>query len=721
MQIAKQRCEKGKKVRIQKKKERGVVSMRNNRKYAVMGTAMVLMITMAVMPIGTGMSFGMTVKELETEEEDTDNTEDEMVIEDGVLVKYTGSEKEVEIPDNVIVIGESAFADCDSIESIFVPGSVEKIEDYAFYGCRNLVNVDMEEGVTSIGYAAFYKTNLESVDLPFSMSYLGEYSFSQCSNLTDITIENGVISIGEGAFYLDDRVTIYCCSGSYVQQYAIDRQINYVLMDDETETSEPTITETPKTTKIPTLKPTKTPNITLEPTETPPTEEPLETKEPVTTLEPMENGLIVENETVIGYVGEDSTVIIPDEIINIGDKAFSGKTNISVLVLPEGIENIGQEAFANCTGLSNVIIPSSVVGIEKGAFSGCTNLRNIILPEDINELKDGTFSDCTNLKNVVLPQELIKIGQNVFLNCDNLQSIVLTDNLDAIGKGAFSGCSSLSDIRLPETVSSIGENAFYNCDNLASVIISRETKEIGKSAFDNCPCIIIYGERGSYAETYAGWYGIAFISTDEDLEDEDLEDDDTGEEEVKVTASPVKLSAPVKVACAESSGKYIKISWKKVTKANKYYVYRSTKKNSGYKKIKAVSSNYLLDQTVKKGIVYYYKVIAHGTGNYKDSGYSKIISGMIPKEPIKLTVKKGPAASIKISWKKDKSNTAYEIYSMSGKKGTYKKIAVCKGNKYTNKKLSGKKTYYYKVRAYKTMNGKKYYSSWSNVKKITLK
>lgn len=443
------------------------------------------------------------------------------------------------------------------------------------------------------------------------MSCLGEYSFSQCSNLTDITIENGVISIGEGAFYLDDRVTIYCCSGSYVQQYAIDGQINYVLMDDETETSEPTITETPKTTKIPSLKPTKTPNITLEPTETPPTEEPLETKELVTTLEPMKNGLIVENETVIGYVGEDSTVIIPDGIINIGDKAFSGKTNISVLVLPEGIENIGQEAFANCTGLSNVIIPSSVVGIEKGAFSGCSNL---------------------------------------------------------------------SDITLPETVSSIGENAFYDCDNIASVTISRETKQIGKSAFDNCPCIIIYGERGSYAETYAGWYGIAFISTDVDLEDDDI-----GEEDVKVTASPVK------VGCVESAGKYIKISWKKVTKANKYYVYRSTKKNSGYKKIKAVSSNYLLDQTVKKGIVYYYKVIAHGTGNYKDSGYSKIISGMIPKEPIKLTVKKGSATGIKISWKKDKSNTAYEIYSMYGKKGTYKKIAVCKGNKYTNKKLSGKK------------------------------
>lgn len=119
--------------------------MRNNRKYTVMGTAMVLIITMAVMPIGTAMSFGMTVKALETEEEDTDNIEDEMVIEDGVLVKYIGSEKEVEIPDNVTVIGESAFADCDSIESIFVPGSVKKIEDYAFYGCRNLVNVDMEE------------------------------------------------------------------------------------------------------------------------------------------------------------------------------------------------------------------------------------------------------------------------------------------------------------------------------------------------------------------------------------------------------------------------------------------------------------------------------------------------------------------------------------------------------------------------------------------------
>ena len=62
---------------------------------------------------------------------------------------------------------------------------------------------------------------------------------------------------------------------------------------------------------------------------------------------------------------------------------------------------------------------------------------------------------------------------------------------------------------------------------------------------------------------------------------------------------------------------------------------------------------------------------------------------------------------------------------MSTKKSSgYKKITtIKKWNKitYTKKKLKKNKKYYFKLKAYKTVSGKKYYSAYSNVKKVKVK
>ena len=76
------------------------------------------------------------------------------------------------------------------------------------------------------------------------------------------------------------------------------------------------------------------------------------------------------------------------------------------------------------------------------------------------------------------------------------------------------------------------------------------------------------------------------------------------------------------------------------------------------------------------------------------------------------------------SWKKQKNATGYEIYRSTKKKGKYKKIATIKKvskASYTNKKLKKGKTYYYKVRAYKTQSGKKVYGTFSTIKKVKIK
>ena len=89
-----------------------------------------------------------------------------------------------------------------------------------------------------------------------------------------------------------------------------------------------------------------------------------------------------------------------------------------------------------------------------------------------------------------------------------------------------------------------------------------------------------------------------------------------------------------------------------------------------------------------------------------------------------MTAKKN--GSIKLSWKKisDISVDRYVIYRSSKKNSGYKKIATVKSNKKTytdSKKLKKGKKYYYKIKAYKKVEGKKIYTQYSAIKSAKCK
>lgn len=98
------------------------------------------------------------------------------------------------------------------------------------------------------------------------------------------------------------------------------------------------------------------------------------------------------------------------------------------------------------------------------------------------------------------------------------------------------------------------------------------------------------------------------------------------------------------------------------------------------------------------------------------------------KKPGKATIKKlvKGKKSFKITWKKVSSVSGYQVQYSTSKKFTKKTTSskYYKGNKKFTKtisKLKSKKTYYVRVRAYKTVNGKKVYGSWSKVKSVKTK
>ncbi len=96
-------------------------------------------------------------------------------------------------------------------------------------------------------------------------------------------------------------------------------------------------------------------------------------------------------------------------------------------------------------------------------------------------------------------------------------------------------------------------------------------------------------------------------------------------------------------------------------------------------------------------------------------------SNSILTKIILKSVKAGGKGKIVVKWKKSTAAKGYQLQYSTSKKFKSKKTKTTNKTSLTIKKLKKKKTYYIRVRAYKTVNGKKSYGKWSSVKKIKIK
>jgi hypothetical protein len=116
-------------------------------------------------------------------------------------------------------------------------------------------------------------------------------------------------------------------------------------------------------------------------------------------------------------------------------------------------------------------------------------------------------------------------------------------------------------------------------------------------------------------------------------------------------------------------------------------------------------------------------VTAAATSNY-NKGTAKITVTVNPKAVALSSVKSSAKKKLTVKWKKGSSITGYEIqYSTSSNFSNAKTVTVSKSGttSKTITSLTSKKKYYVRVRTYKTVDGKKYYSSWSSAKNATVK
>lgn len=170
----------------------------------------------------------------------------------------------------------------------------------------------------------------------------------------------------------------------------------------------------------------------------------------------------------------------------------------------------------------------------------------------------------------------------------------------------------------------------------------------------------------------------------------------------------------------------IKLQWKKVTGASGYYIYRYSSKIKKYQKIKNVSGNTTTytDTGLKPRTSYFYTIRA-----YKKFG-SKVIFG---DYAYKMKAYTGPATpkitsgsvysqgTVVINWTSVEDVGGYEVLCSFSKDGIYES-ACDLGARYKGVLLSNVPTgtMYYKVRAFNVRDGKRVYSSFSNIISITM-
>ena len=162
----------------------------------------------------------------------------------------------------------------------------------------------------------------------------------------------------------------------------------------------------------------------------------------------------------------------------------------------------------------------------------------------------------------------------------------------------------------------------------------------------------------------------------------------------------------------------IKITYDKVTGADGYIIYRSTSKSSGYKQIKITSSTSYTDKNLTTGKTYYYKVKAYSYSDTKAKYYSSTSSYKLAKPTVakpKYSVSSYDYNVNKIVITKPSGAHGYAIYRSDSKDGNFKLLAVTTKTTYYDKKLTTGKAYYYKVKAYRTVNRSKKYGFYSNV------
>lgn len=671
---------------------------------------------------------------------------------------YKRDIKSVVIHSGVTNISSYAFCYCTYLESIVFPDTVTTIGSYTFYGCENLKEISIPAGVSLIGSRAFYNCRqLNKIDLPQTITDIGDEAFSGCSfasfnianielwckirfgnyaanplyfaenvfiqdkPVVDLVIPEGVENIGDYAFcgFRGLKSVMFAGSVKSLGIYAF-----YHCEDLQAVTIPDNIT---KIANRSFYQCTALEEVTIGQGVS---DFGLETFSGCRNLSSVNYSGSLEQWFFITNINYSKVLSNCKRLtINGQDTNEIKSLNIS------HCEKVNAYSCALFSNLEKVSISGAVKYIDNLAFYGCKTLKSVSIGKEVETVSANSFKDCKQLEKLTLSSD-IKINQKEIIyeydydfgsgQWDKGWYYSFTQDIKS---KALSGCpiksisfsnapkqlnntfnflycaETLSTFEVPNGVKYIGDSTFKECKNLKYVTIPKSVSRIEYNAFSGCTNVTIKGYKGSFAETYCKQTGIPFKA---------LTDVTTR----KVTG----------FKCAARTVRAQTVTWNNVKTAAGYQVQISTKdgkKWAAYATLGAGITKYTF-KNLAAGNNYKFRVryfVKDSRGKVTYSAWSTTLNSPTLPSATSLTKVNAGKRAFTAQWKRQ-AVTGYQVqYSTNAKFTNAKKVTVrsVKTLKTTVKKLSAKKTYYVRIRTYKTISKVHYFSTWSKAVKVKTK
>lgn len=371
--------------------------------------------------------------------------------------------KTVHLQEGLTEIRNGCFSGCSNLEEIVIPKTVKKIGFRAFADCRRLKRVIIPEGVKEIDWAAFAGcSSLEEIVLPNSLKKIPAQLFLNCKNLKKVTLP-------ENTTYLPDEFFKGCEKLNIVLDERIKTLGSRVFDGCCRLTNYPKQIEAMGEECFRNCRGLK--NVCLN-----------------QKIEELNDGSF-EGCSYLEQITRDGDGTIP-----IGKRCFKNCTKL--LEIPDFVSQYQEQAFENCCGISEITITDSVIPFA--CFRGCQNIKTIhnqekikkigsyafsrnssleqFNLENISDIGSEAFSHCHNLKNITLCSSTTKIGSRSFYDCRNLESVVFPEVLEEVGKEAFRKCPKIKAIYIPSNLKIILDGAFAEMDSLVYLDVSPHNK-----------------------------------------------------------------------------------------------------------------------------------------------------------------------------------------------------------------------------------------------------
>ncbi|EOS23829.1 hypothetical protein C806_02615 [Lachnospiraceae bacterium 3-1] len=130
-------------------------------------------------------------------------------------------------------------------------------------------------------------------------------------------------------------------------------------------------------------------------------------------------------------------------ITDIGNAAFRNNTSITGSLILEKVSSIGEGAFQGCTGITSATLGSKLGILEKEAFAGCTSLASFIIPDSTYEIRDGALRGCVSLRSINIPSDVYHIGTQAFAGNTALERAYFGGTIPGRwASDSFENCSS---------------------------------------------------------------------------------------------------------------------------------------------------------------------------------------------------------------------------------------------------------------------------------------